>query len=577
MVTAMAIVIAVMAKVSSLCFVHDAPCGSTQKITINEPKSQGIEYPVYLLYNLLTMSIKKSALNPPFFLIILDGFGLCDPKILGNAITPKTAPHIFDYIKKYPSTELLAHGEAVGLFPDQEGNSEAGHFNIGAGRVVEQDIVTIQKEIQDGRFFKNLALHKAIEHAKKNKSALHLMGLLTDGQSAHAHPEHLYAILEMLKSEKDISVYLHLFTDGRDSSPHSAVSYIRELRKHLGENQQIASIMGRLYAMDRGKNWDRTEVAYNVLTLDEGKYMATSAEAAVEHGYNRGETDEYLAPTIIAHKGKALCEIRNDDSIIFFNCRSDRARQLTKAFVQKDFEEENPDSFKREKKLKNISFVALTDFGPDLPGILTAFPSPDVKNCLAKAIGENRRQLYISETEKYAHVTYFLNGGFPKAINGEVRELVHSTEVQSYAKKPEMNIKKVVKRIFKYLAMDRFDFYCVNFPNADMVGHTGDFEATKLAITAVDRSVQRIVDAVLRRGGTVVITADHGNAEEMIDPVTGEHFTEHSTNPVPFVVVQGDLRGEKIQKIGKLADVAPTVLKLLGIKKPTEMTGKSLL
>ena len=523
------------------------------------------------------MITKKISKNSPFFLIILDGFGLRDHKLPGNAITPKTAPHIFEYMRQYPSTQLTAHGEAVGLFPDQEGNSEAGHFNIGAGRVVEQDLVTISKEIDDGRFFKNMALKKAIEHAHKNKSAIHLMGLLTDGQSAHAHPEHLYAILDMLKKEKTIPVYLHLFTDGRDSSPHSATEYIRILRTHMTGNEKIVSIMGRMYAMDRAKNWDRTEKAYNVLTLDEGMHKAPSAEAAVEHGYNRGETDEYITPTIITEHGKAIAQMNDHDAVIFFNCRSDRARQITKAIVQKDFEEENRESFKRKKVLKDICFVALTDFGPDLPGILTAFPSPDVKNWLAKAIGENRKQLFISETEKYAHVTYFMNGGFAKAINGEIRELVSSSEEMSYADKPEMSIKKISKRIFKYLASSKFDFYCVNFPNADMLGHTGNFEAAKIAVTAVDRAVARIVEATLRRDGTVVIVADHGNAEEMFDEVTGEHLTEHTTNPVPFVVVQKDLFKKKMKDTGKLADVAPTILKLLKIKKPKEMTGKSLI
>lgn len=305
--------------------------------------------------------------------------------------------------------------------------------------------------------------------------------------------------------------------------------------------------------------------------------MAPSAEAAIEHGYNRGETDEYLTPTIITEHGKPIAQMNDKDAIIFFNCRSDRARQITKAIVQKDFEEENPESFKRKKILKNICFVALTDFGPDLSGILTAFPSPDIKNCLAKAVGENRTQLFISETEKYAHVTYFMNGGFPQAINGERRELVHSVEETSYADKPEMSIKKISKRIFKYLAAHKFDFFCVNFPNADMVGHTGNFEAAKIAVSAVDRAVSRIVEATLRRDGTVVIVADHGNAEEMIDGVTHEHLTEHTTNPVPFIIVQKDLFKKKMKHTGKLADVAPTILKLLGIKKPKEMTGKNLL
>ncbi len=522
------------------------------------------------------MPLKTSDQNPPFFLLILDGFGLRDPKLPGNAITPKTAPHIFEYLKKYPSTRLTAHGEAVGLFKDQEGNSEAGHFNIGAGRLVEQDIVTISSEIDDGRFFKNMALQKAVDHAQKHKSAIHLMGLLTDGQSAHANPEHIYALLEFLRQKKQEKVYLHLFTDGRDSSPHAALQYIQLLRAHMKNNEKIASIMGRFYAMDRGKNWDRTEQAYNVLTLDEGMHTAPSAEAAIEHGYNRGETDEYIQPTILVEGKNPVAKIDDNDAVIFFNCRSDRARQIVKCLVQKDFEKENPDSFRRKKILKNICFVALTDFGPDLPHILTAFPSPDIQNCLAKAIGENRRQIYISETEKYAHVTYFLNGGFPSAINGEARELVHSVKEYSYATKPEMSIKKMSKKIFKYLALKKFDFFCVNFPNSDMIGHTGDFAAAKIAVTAVDRAVGRIVEATLRREGTVVITADHGNAEEMIDEKTGEMLTEHTTNPVPFIVINKELRGQKITKTGKLSDVAPTLLKLLGVKKPKEMTGKSL-
>lgn len=522
------------------------------------------------------MQHSSSSHNPPFFLLILDGFGLRDHKLPGNAITPKTAPHIFEYFKKYPSTRLTAHGEAVGLFKEQEGNSEAGHFNIGAGRIVEQDIVTISQEIEDGRFFKNMALQKAVEHAQKNKSAVHLMGLLTDGQSAHANPEHIYALLEFLRQKKQSPVYLHLFTDGRDSSPHAALQYIQALRSQMKGNEKIASIMGRFYAMDRAKNWERTEVAYNMLVAGEGMHTAPSAEAAIEHGYNRSETDEYIQPTTLLDGKKTGVNIEDNDTVLFFNCRSDRARQLVKSLVQKDFEKENPGSFHRKKILKNICFVALTDFGPDLPHILTAFPSPDIQNCLAKAIGESRQQIYMSETEKYAHVTYFLNGGFPSAINGETRELIHSVKEYSYATKPEMSIKKMTKKIFKYLALQKFDFFCVNFPSSDMVGHTGDFAAAKIAVSSVDRAVGRIVEATLRRGGTVVITADHGNAEEMIDEKTGEMLTEHTTNPVPFIVVNKELRGEKIIKTGKLSDVAPTILKLLGVKKPKEMTGKSL-
>lgn len=523
------------------------------------------------------MPLKNISKNSPFFLIILDGFGLRDPKLPGNAITPKTAPHIFEYLKKYPSTELTAHGEAVGLFKNQEGNSEAGHFNIGAGRVVEQDIVTISQQIEDGRFFKNMAFDKAVSHAQKNKSSVHLIGLLTDRQSAHANPDHLYALLKFLSQKKQKKVYLHLFTDGRDSSPHSALEYLQKLRLHMTGNEKIATIMGRFFSMDRAKNWDRTEKAYNAMTLDSTEYACPSAESAVEHAYNRNETDEYIAPTLITENKKPVARIENGDAVIFFNCRSDRARQIAKVIVQKDFEKENPQSFYRKKVLEDICFVALTDFGPDLPDIHTAFPSPDIQNCLAKAIGEKRKQIFLSETEKYAHVTYFLNGGFSGAINGETREVVLSANEYSYAKKPEMSIKKVTKKIFKYLATQKFDFFCINFPNSDMVGHTGDFEAAKEAVKSVDRAVKRIVEATLRRNGTVVITADHGNAEQMIDEATGGILTEHTTSPVPFIVINTEMIKQKITKKGKLADVAPTILKLLDIKKPKEMTGKSLI
>lgn len=515
----------------------------------------------------------REEIAAPVVLVILDGFGLAPEKNQGNAITPATAPNIFGYMDKYPSTELVAHGKDVGLFPLQEGNSEAGHFNIGAGRLVEQDIVRISHAIKDGTFFKNEAFHQAVFHAKKYKSAVHVMGLLTDNESAHAIPEHLYALLEYLRRESQEKVFLHLFTDGRDSSPHSAMSYLRELRTQMVGQEKIATVMGRFYAMDRNKIWERTESAYNAMVLSEG-YKAESAEAAIEQGYNRNETDEYISPTVIFENEKPVGVIENHDVIFFFNARSDRARQITKAFVQPDFETRNIGSFKRKKVFSDSRFVAMTDFGPDLPGIFTAFPSPDIDNAMAKAIGESRRQLYISETEKYAHVTFFLNGGYPEPINGEDRELIKSEKQYSYADKPEMCAHEIVDRVIGYLKSDRYNFICINFPNADMVGHTGDLAATCTAVRVVDEAVKNIADVVLSKKGSVVITADHGNAEEMINRETGEMDTEHSVNPVPFIWVGGN--HSIVLRKGSLRDVAPTLLKIMSIKQPKEMTGKAL-
>lgn len=516
---------------------------------------------------------QPSQQTPPVVLIILDGFGLAPESNLGNAITPKTAPNIFSYMNKYSATTLTAHGKAVGLFPNQEGNSEAGHFNIGSGRVVEQDLVRISRAIKDGTFFKNEAFKQALYHAKKYQSRVHVMGLLTDNQSAHAIPEHLYALLKYFRQQKQKEVYLHLFTDGRDSSPHAAITYLRELRKHMKNGEKIATIMGRFYAMDRNKIWERTEAAYNAMVFGKGCATA-SAEEAIEQGYNRGETDEYICPTVVTDGKKPIATIENHDVIYFFNARSDRARQITKAFVQPDFERHNRGCFKRKKVLADSRFVAMTDFGPDLPGIFTAFPSPDVPNALAKAIGETHRQLYISETEKYAHVTYFINGGYAEPINGEDRELVRSPKEYSYADRPEMNTKRLTARILRYLREGRYNFLCVNFPNVDMVGHTGNFAAAVAAVGVVDEAVARIVGAVLKKHGHICITADHGNAEMMIDTATSEMMTEHTTNPVPLVLVSTEKKG-RLRK-GKLSDVAPTLLKIMGIEKPKEMTGRAL-
>lgn len=520
-----------------------------------------------------TSAIKKTK-YPPTVLIVLDGFGLAPAENPGNAITPKTAPNIFSYMKKYPSTTLKAHGKDVGLPAKQQGNSEAGHFNIGAGRIVEQDLVRISHAIKDGTFFKNEAFHHALLHAKEKDAAVHVMGLLTNGQSAHACPEHLYALLEYLRQEGQKRVYLHLFTDGRDSSPHAAIRFLRDLRKHMKNGEEIATIGGRFYGMDRSKIWERTERAYDAMVLGKG-CAAESAEEAISQAYNRNETDEYICPSIIMRNNKPVATIKDHDVVFFFNARSDRARQITKALVQKDFNHKNPNSFKRKRFPKLAHFVAMTDFGPDLPAVLTAFPSPNIDNPLAKAIGEERKQLYISETEKYAHVTYFINGGYAEPVNGEVRLLVKSPKKYSYAQKPEMSADKLTATILTFLKKEQYDFIAVNYPNADMVGHTGDFEAAKKAVRVIDDSVKQLVDDVLAREGQVLITADHGNAEEMINKKTGEIMTEHTTNPVPCILITKKKKGITLVH-GRLADIAPTVLKLMNIPKPKEMKGKSL-
>lgn len=517
--------------------------------------------------------MKKLSVKTPTVLIILDGFGMADPAQAGNAITPQTAPHIFSYWETYPSTILTAHGRDVGLLSGQEGNSEAGHFNIGAGRVVEQDTVRISRSIKDGTFFKNEALLETLRQTPAKK-AVHLVGLLTNGQSAHAHPGHVYALLDLMRRHKRQRVYLHLFTDGRDSSPHSAISHLRKLRKYMLGHEQIASISGRFYAMDRNKIWSRTQAAYDAMVLGRAPYSEYTTEEAITHAYDRGETDEYITPTVMVKNNQPLATINDGDAVFFFNSRSDRARQMAKALVQPNFTKLNPGAFRRLRWPK-IQVCALTDLGPDLGAMRVVSPAPDLPNCLPKAIGESYRQLYISETEKYAHVTYFINGGYSNPVNGEVRELVASGTTRSYVTKPTMHSKQVADRVLDHLAKQAYDVVVVNFPNADMVGHTGNVAAAKVAVKAVDQQVARIVKAVQKRGGQVIITADHGNAEAMINPGSGDVKTEHTTAPVPFIIVNDDLVNVHLRS-GRLADVAPTVLALLGLRKPKEMTGKIL-
>lgn len=518
----------------------------------------------------------------PTVLIILDGWGVAKENTTSNPITRANAPTYFQWLKKYPFTKLEASGEAVGLFKGQEGNSEAGHLNIGGGRVVKQDALYISDAIKDGTFFKNNAFHQALHHVKKYHTAVHVMGLLSNHNSAHSCPEHLYALLDLFSQVGLKRVYLHLFTDGRDSGPHDALTHLEKLMARCHGTEAVATIMGRLYAMDRNKNWERTKAAYEAMVLGRGR-QAPSAEEAITRAYNSSESDEFISPTIIKPGRHPVATIQDNDVIFFFNLRSDRARQLTKAFVQPDFETLNPGNFVRSKVAHNTRFVAMTDFGPDLPGVLTAFPSRDVVASLPQALCP-RRQLYLAESEKFAHITYFFNGGYAQHACNERWVKIESNRVHNFSFDPQMQAPEIAAYAARTLANRQYDFIAVNFANADMVGHSGSFSAATTAIAALDAALATVVAATLEQGGACLITADHGNVEEMVNLQTGETDTEHSLNPVPCLIIAPPERWRALglrhapRRLhpGKLADVAPTLLKLMGIKPPKEMTGRSL-
>ncbi len=521
----------------------------------------------------------------PMILMILDGWGLDKPS-KANAVAYAKTPTMDGLMKKYPHTRLYAHGKHVGLPRHQVGNSEAGHLNIGSGRLAEQDVVIINKSINNGTFYKNSAFSGAIRHVRQMNSKIHLMGMLSNGQSPHSDPKHLFAILDLLRKNKIDKVFLHLFTDGRDSPKYAALKLIGELEKKLLPREEIATIMGRFYAMDRKKKWERTEKAYNALTLGKGR-SAGSAQAAITEAYNRGDSDEFIEPHIITADGAGKSRIGEGDSVIFFNLRSDRGRQLTKAFVQENFNKMNPGSFRRKKRLEHLYFVAMTDFGPDLDDIMTAYPSADLRETLPMQLPD-LKQLYIAETEKYAHVTFFFNGGYAGRVAGEDQFMVPSPDVKSYDETPVMSSKKLAETVIKNLNLPpagkeagkpaKYDFTVLNFAAPDMVGHTGNFAAAVECCQAVDRLVGRIVRAYLSVDGTVLITADHGNIEKMINLETGELYTQHTANRVPFIVVNKKLRKKiNLRRKGALGDIAPTILKLTGRKKPRLMTGKPLI
>lgn len=518
-----------------------------------------------------TKRTKKTIKHPPTVLIILDGWGIASPS-RSNAIDLAKTPVMKRLWKQYPHTQLKSFGKHVGLPSKQDGNSEAGHMNIGAGRIVDQDSVIITNSIQDGTFYRNPGFLEAVQHVNKYKSNLHLMGIISGDQCPHMSPGHLISLIELAGRKMVNNVYLHFFTDGRDSNRYYAVRLIKKIEKKLNSNEKIATVMGRYY-LDRTKNWDVTRRAYNALVLREG-LEADSPQKAVLQAYNRGETDEFISPTLI----KGGKQFSDGDSVIFYNLRSDRARQLTKPFVQEKYNSKNPKGFKRRKVLKNLVFVAMTDFGPDLEGVLTAFPSIDIKDTLPMAL-RNIRQLYIAEGQKYAHMTYFFNGGYSDPVGGEDRITVPSISIKHFEEKPEMSAGKITNTVLQKLRTNKYDFIALNFANPDMVGHTGNVDAAITGIEYTDKCIGKIVQEVHKQKGTVIITADHGNAEDMVNLKTGEVDTKHSSNPVPLIIVSSDKRVLRRKNLpgGVLGNVAPTILDIMKIEKPKKMRLKSLL
>ena len=502
-------------------------------------------------------------------LMILDGFGLNENPV-GNAVAAAKKPNYDQMVKEWPCVPGNASGLFVGLPDGQMANSEVGHLNIGAGRIVYQDLTKITKSIQDGDFFENPALLDAVKNCKENGSALHLMGLLSDG-GVHSHIEHVYGLLELAKRNGLNKVYVHGFMDGRDTPPSSGIEYVKELEakmKELGVGE-IATLSGRYYAMDRDNRWDREEKAYGALVYGEG-HTADSAVEAMQKSYDEGVTDEFVVPTVIQKNGQPVAKIQAQDSIIFYNFRPDRARQLTRAFCDDGFT-----GFQRDRL--PVFFVCFTDYDATIPNKEVAFHKEVLHNILGEYLAKNgKTQLRLAETEKYAHVTFFFNGGVEVPNENEDRILVPSPKVATYDLKPEMSANEVCDKLVEAIDSHKYDLIVVNFANPDMVGHTGIMEAAVKAIETVDACLGRTLEAIKRNDAQMFLCADHGNAEQLIDYETGEPFTAHTTNPVPFVLVNYK-PGVTLREGGKLADIAPTLLEMMGMDKPAEMTGESLL
>lgn len=510
-------------------------------------------------------------MKKPIVLAILDGWGNNHHDEQVNAIKMAHPKNFLKYIKEYPTTELRADGEFVGLPEGQMGNSEVGHLNIGAGRVVYQLLPLITKEIREGSIINNKPLSEIMTVTKENNKALHIMGLLSDG-GVHSHILHMIGLVEMAKKKGLTEVYIHAILDGRDTPPQSADIYLEQMEKALKEIGigKIASICGRYTAMDRDKNWNRTKEAYDMLTKGIGEKANSTAEA-IKASYEAGINDEFVKPTNIVENGNPVALIESGDGIIFANFRPDRARQITRAFVDKDFQ-----GFERVEGLK-VNFVCLAQYDATIDAPV-AYPPEEINNGFGEVVSKaGLKQIRTAETEKYAHVTFFFNGGKEEPYEGEIRLLTDSPKVATYDLKPEMSAHQVKDKLILELSKGDTDVVILNFANPDMVGHTGNIEAVIKALTVVDECVGEIVDKVLEMDGAVLITADHGNADLMVDPETGAPFTAHTTNPVPLVIISNRFKNIKLRDGGKLADITPTMLDMMGLKKPLEMTGESLI
>lgn len=507
----------------------------------------------------------------PTVLMILDGYGLNEKKE-ANAVAMANTPVMDKLMAEYPFVKGNASGMAVGLPEGQMGNSEVGHLNMGAGRIVYQELTRITKEIQDGDFFKNEALLKAVKNCKENNSDLHLFGLLSDG-GVHSHNSHMYGLLELAKKEGIQNVYVHAFLDGRDTAPASGKGFVQEALDRMNEIGvgKIASVMGRYYAMDRDNRWDRVEKAYKAIADGEG-VTANDALTAVQNSYDKDETDEFVLPTVIMENDAPVATVKDKDSIIFYNFRPDRARELTRAFCADAF-----DGFERKGGRKDTTYVVFTEYDVTIPNKTVAFNKVEITNTFGEYLAKNgKTQLRTAETEKYAHVTFFFNGGVEEPNKGEERLLVKSPKVATYDLQPEMSAYQVCDGLVDAIKSDKYDVIIINFANPDMVGHTGVQEAAVKAVEVVDECVGKAVEALKEVDGQMFICADHGNCEQLIDYETGAPFTAHTTNPVPFILVNYD-DNYTLREGGCLADIAPTLLEMMEMEQPAEMTGKSLL
>ncbi len=520
----------------------------------------------------------------PLVLAVLDGWGIA-PDHKGNAIAKAKTPNFDNFVREFPVMTLFASGTEVGLSFGEMGNSEVGHLNIGAGRVYYQTFPRINKSIGDKSFFTKEAFIKAVDHTKKNKSALHLIGLVSLG-NVHASEDHLYSLLEFAKKQKQKKVFIHAILDGRDTQEDSAIDFIEKLEKVIKKTKvgEIASLSGRYYAMDRDNRWDRVEKAYSAMAEGIAKEYFKNPIDAIEASYKKKVYDEEFVPVVIGKEDDPVAKIEDGDAAIFFNFRPDRARQLTQAFVLPSFSK-----FKR-KKIKDLTFVTMTEYEKETP-VIVAYPPVVVDNCLAEVISKKGlKQFHIAETEKYAHITFFLNGTVEDEFSGEDRKIIPSPKVASYDKAPEMSAPAITKQVIKAVESDKYDVIMLNFANADMVAHTGSIPATIKGCEAVDKALGQISEQVLAKGGVMLITADHGNGEEVVNIQTGEKDKEHSTNPVPLVVIGEEYRGKSgpagdppdgdlslLNPVGMLGDVAPTALSILGVKQPKEMTGRALI